>query len=124
MDAIKFLKEEDRMCNKYKYSSDHTCSDCPCHSKCNGTDKICISLRKTDPEKYVSIVEKWSAEHPVHPVKTRQREFLKMFPNATLDAMGSLDICPIAIDKNMNCQPATGAKCLACRKNYWLAEMK
>lgn len=77
MDAVKFLKEEDRMCDKYKYSSDHTCSDCPCHSKRNGTDEICISLRKTYPAKYVEIVEKWSADHPA---KTRQSEFFEDVP--------------------------------------------
>ena len=118
MDAVKFLKEEDRMCDKYKYSSDHTCSDCPCHSKRNGTDEICISLRKTDPAKYVEIVEKWSKEHPA---KTRQSEFLKMFPNAQTLQNGALIVCPKLVDSEyeINCN----GSCIDCRKKYWLEEI-
>lgn len=115
MDAIKYLKEMNRMCNG------SNCCECPLFENNNGKKVNCKILEKEYAEKAVEIVEKWSAEHPI---KTRQSEFLKMFPNATLDAIGSLDICPIAVDKNMNCQEETGAKCLACRKNYWLAEMK
>ena len=121
MDAVKFLKEEDRMCDKYKYSSEHTCSDCPCYSKRNGTDEICISLRKTDPEKYVEIVEKWSAEHPV---KTRQSELLKAFPNALINKLGCVSICPADVDKNENCGTRSGARCMECQKEYWLEEVE
>ena len=116
MDAVEFLKEEDRMCDKYKCSSDHTCSDCPCHSKRNGTNKICISLRKTSPAKYVEIVEKWSADHPV---KTRQSEFLKMFPNAQTVRNGTPIICPKVVDSEYNCN----GTCDNCRKEYWLEEV-
>ena len=116
MDAVKFLKEEDRMCDKYKHSSDHTCSDCPCHSKRNGADKICISLRKTDPAKYVEIVEKWSADHPV---KMRQSELLRIFPNARMTELGSLKICPADVDRNIEC---SGENCTICREAYWLTE--
>lgn len=121
MDAVEFLKEEDRMCDKYKYSSDHTCVDCPCHSKRNGTDKICISLRKTDPAKYVGIVEKWSAEHPV---KTRQSEFLKMFPNVKINMDGLIDIDPCLFDKKFEhnrCKEYDS--CDECYKDFWLAEV-
>ena len=121
MDAVEFLKEEDRMCDKYKYSSDHTCSDCPCHSKRNGTDKICISLRKTSPAKYVEIVEKWSADHPV---KTRQSEFLKMFPNAKINSDGVIEIDPCFLDKKIeHCCEEKYDNCDDCCKEYWLAEI-
>lgn len=121
MDAVEFLKEEDRMCDKYKYSSDYTCSDCPCHSKRNGTDEICISLRKTDPAKYVEIVEKWSKEHSV---KTRQSEFLKMFPNADLTINGVINICPRYTDINYRKQDeCCDTDCGDCLKEYWLSEI-
>lgn len=120
MEAVKFLKEEDRMCDKYKYSSDHTCSDCPCHSKRNGTDEICISLRKTDPAKYVEIVEKWSADHPV---KTRQSEFLKMFPDVKIQN-GVIDIGPCVIDKKIKDSCGRHGTCFDCRKKYWLEEVE
>ena len=118
MDAVKFLKEEDRMCDKYKYSSNHTCSDCPCHSKRNGTDEICISLRKTDPAKYVEIVEKWSADHPA---KTRQSELLKMFPNAEIEN-GIAVACPKSLDKNVECESLS--PCDECTRKYWLEEVE
>lgn len=117
MDAVKFLKEEDRMCDKYKYSSDHTCSVCPCHSKRNGAGEICISLRKTDPAKYVEIVEKWSADHPK---KTRQIELLKAFPNAEIEN-GVAVACPKSLDQNVNCEPLN---CDECTRKYWLEEVE
>ena len=121
MDAVEFLKEKERMCDKYKCSSDHTCSDCPCHSKRNGTNKICISLRKTSPAKYVEIVEKWSADHPV---KTRQSEFLKMFPNAKINSDGVIDIDPCSFDKKIehHCDEKYD-NCDDCYKEYWLEEV-
>lgn len=121
MDAVEFLKEEDRMCDKYKYSSGHNCSDCPCHSKRNGSDEICIRLRKTDPAKYVEIVEKWSKEHSV---KTRQSEFLKMFPNARINSDGVIDIDPCFLDKKIehHCEEKYD-NCDDCYKEYWLAEI-
>lgn len=120
MDAVKFLKEEDRMCDKYIYSSDHTCSDCPCHSKRNGTDEICISLRKTDPAKYVEIVEKWSADHPA---KTRQSEILKIIPDATI-RNGILITKPCEVNEKIKDRCKKYDYCRDCRKEYWLAEIK
>lgn len=120
MDAVEFLKEEDRMCDKYKYSSGHNCSDCPCSSKRNGTDKICINLRKTSLAKYVEIVEKWSAEHPV---KTRQSEFLKMFPNARINSDGIIDIDPCTCDEKIEHHCEKYDSCDDCYKEYWLAEI-
>lgn len=41
-------------------------------------------------------LKKWSAEHPV---KTRQSEFLKLFPNADVQN-DVIRICPKKIDQN------------------------
>lgn len=120
MDAVEFLKEEDRMCDKYKYSSDYTCSDCPCHSKRNGTDKMCISLRKTDPAKYVEIVEKWSAERPK---KTRQSELLKMFPGTKINLDGVIDMDPCLFDEKIEHHCEKYDSCDDCYKEYWLSEI-
>lgn len=107
MDALKFLEECARMCGSVK-----ECSSCPAH----GTNcYITGVLDSRNKEQLVSIVEKWSAEHPA---KTRQSEFLNMFPNARLDEFGSLRICPIDVDKNMSCEKS-GARCMDCRKEYW-----
>lgn len=42
-------------------------------------------------ERYVARVEQWAKDHPV---KTRQSEFLKMFPNARIDDSRVLIFCP------------------------------
>lgn len=120
MDAVKFLEEEGRMCNKYKYSSDYNCANCPCRIKNNGTGEICISLRKKHPQKYVSIIEKWSYEHPV---KTRQSEFLKMYPNVELED-GVIKIRPCLIDTEIKDDCSRLSPCFNCQKKYWLAEIE
>ena len=118
MNAVKYLKEVYRMCESME-----GCINCPLDGcghvfPCKGTK---LSAEYKDPEKCISIVGKWSDEHPI---ETRQSKLIKMFPNATLDALGSLDICPMEVDKDIICLIKTGAKCLDCRKNYWLAEVE
>lgn len=115
MDAVKYLKERKRMCEKSK------CFDCPFYEKNNHAGVICMSLDGECPEEAVSAVEKWSEEHPV---KTRQSEFLKMFPNASLNELGSLTICPMEADKNLRCPKKSGAGCMDCRREFWLAEVE
>lgn len=79
-----------------------------------------------NPEKAVEIVEKWAAEHPA---KTRQSEFLKMFPNAKLyDGEKLLAYYPCDMDvrrsfKDEKCAAFKG-DCYMCRKEYWNEEMR
>lgn len=56
-------------------------------------------------------------ETPGEKKKTRQSEFLKMFPNAQMDD-GVAAACPSRVDKNFNCC----LPCDDCRKDFWLAE--
>lgn len=86
MDAIEFVKQLRRMNEK-------------------GVPKDCFvyplaGQEPGSPEEVVAEVEEWAKEHPV---KTRQSEFLKMFPNASVIANGTLGICPKSLDKNRNC---------------------
>lgn len=112
MDAVKFLKERKRMCDKY------CCESCPISIMNNGTYEGCDYLGKNHPEKCVEIVEKWSADHPV---KTRQSEFLKMFPNAEIEN-GVAAACPKSLDKNVECEPLSS--CDECTRKYWLEEVE
>ena len=85
MDAVKFLKTLRRMCN------------CECH-KCEFWKRLvgfetCTVWRKNHPEEAVAIAEQWAAEHPA---KTRQSEFLKLFPGAAPTKDGVIAICPNA----------------------------
>lgn len=104
MDAVKYLKERNRMCDSYN----NMCDGCGFGKvpKCNRTED-------DNPEKAVEIVEKWSKEHPM---KTRQSEFLKMFPNADI-GQGYLNVCPKRIDLNsLTEDECADLRCSDCRK--------
>ena len=72
-----------------------------------------------DNTRAVKFVERWDAEHPV---KTRQSEFLKLFPNAQTDS-GCLNACPMDVFGNtgIDCNKRT---CFECKKAFWLAEVE
>ena len=110
MDAVEFLKEKRRMC-----VNNDGCKKCLFGVSENGVN--CSSFMYNHPEKAVAIIEKWSIEHPV---KTRQSEFLGIFPEARLDEQNILIICPKSIEKKYICSTS----CSCCRKNYWLAEVE
>lgn len=77
------------------------------------SSKTCLSCS--------TIVEKWSAEHPM---KMRQSEFLKIFPNAVIQN-GVIQICPRNIDQNsITSEECEKLVCCECRKKYWFAEVE
>lgn len=119
MDAVEFFKKVNRLCKNYK-----GCSACPVwkEGRCMvGLDDDSIkSIEET-----ISKVEKWAKEHPV---KTRQSEFLKKFPDAYLSAITRL--LPCSLDKTL--KPLRCAKygylsitcrCDRCRDDYWNEEV-
>lgn len=109
MDAVKYLKEYERMCRSYGFD----CGECEINKMRNGDG--CTSIINKYPEEAVSIVEKWSKEHPI---KTRKSEFLKMFPNARMGSDGFPNLCLRILDMTIPCQ---GHTCEQCKKEYWLA---
>ena len=56
--------------------------------------------------------------------KTRQDEFLEMFPNAQIDN-STIRICPHSIDVSCECKAQTlsAYNCVKCCKKYWLQEV-
>ncbi len=115
MDAVEFLNEGTRMCHSYK-----GCVGCPMEQ----IDDCC--MLSVNLKQMINIVEQWAKEHPV---KTRQSEFLKMFPNAR-SANGSLAVCPMDIMgreyvyKNIPGCINSGIKCDQCRRDFWLKEIE
>lgn len=103
MDAVEFLDKVDRLSKrgspeeKMRYNDYRTARD---------------------NTRAVKFVERWDAEHPV---KTRQSEFLKLFPNAQTDS-GCLNACPMDVFGNtgIDCNKRT---CFECKKEFWLAEV-
>lgn len=84
MDALKFIKEFDRMCDYY---SGGFCKGCP-----RKEEPSCDSSTMSDEElaKLISDVEKWSKEHPQ---RTRLQDFREKYPNAEVYPDGQPVIC-------------------------------
>ena len=127
MDAVEYLKTIKRMCELHKPicwgEDNHT--PCELRIKANAKGMSCSDYTTTFSEEAVAIVEKWSKEHPR---KTRQSEFLKMFPRASMTADGIIAFCPDSMDSEFECPRKTRDNidpiCGECRKNYWLEEIK
>lgn len=81
--------------------------------------KYISAQKKNDYEGMVKAAEQWAAEHPV---KTRQSEFLKLFPNAQTDS-GCLNACPMDVFGNtgIDCNKRT---CFECKKEFWMQEVE
>lgn len=116
MDVVKFVKSVNRLCKNQS-----GCAKCPIWEK-----GMCMArfgdYSVENIEETISKVEQWAKDHPV---KTRQSEFLKRFPNADLTR---LQPCMIEKDKRpMWCGKyadfgANGC-CDECRYAYWNEEV-
>ena len=105
-----------RMCSKYAILD---CQHCPLSQNNNRLGCSCDDFMRAFSDEANEIILKWCKEHPA---KTRQSEFLKMFPNAGIDENGVVTICPICVDTNFNCE--SSISCPKCREEYWLAEVE
>lgn len=119
MDAVEFFEERDRMCKSFGGD----CTGCDIY-KVTMSNLSCNAFIFTRPREMVAIVERWAKEHPR---KTRQSEFLKMFPRAGRGEDGLIVFCPEDFDSKFECplKRCSGHDlCGECRKNYWLEEVK
>nr|DAE59562.1 MAG TPA: Protein of unknown function (DUF1289) [Caudoviricetes sp.] len=66
------------------------CVDCPLNIENNSTGLSCPYFEMRYPKKAITLVQKWSNEHPQ---KTYLSEFLKNYPNAPLVHDGTPEIC-------------------------------
>lgn len=121
MDAVEYIKEAKRIC-KSRSVCKSVSSKCPLldeNGHCTATADICDADIIEKTEKAVRIVEQWAKDNPL---KTRQREFLKMFPNAAVDVDdGILCIRPCLVEKIVN--GCSEKSCQYCRREYWLEEV-
>ena len=116
MDAVKFVKTLGRMCNV-------ECIRCEFWKK-RSSGESCASWQKNHPEEAVAIVEKWAKEHPI---KTRQSEFLKMFPNVILNDKGQPSLCAKLLDTTYHRVGGCGLDvdtCQRCMDNFWGQEVE
>lgn len=106
MDAVEFIKQVRRM------------------GKQKG-EAICFKLEEKDTE-IVEKVEQWAKEHPV---KTRQDEFLKMWPDAEISDDGLPSIAPCQLNVELlQCESQEDCEkrgvCGKCRDDFWLKEIE
>lgn len=71
-------------------------------------------------ERWAKRIREARGETPGEKKKTRQSEFLKLFPDA-LEEEGVMNICPLILDKSAKCFKVN---CKVCQKDFWLAEVK
>lgn len=115
-EKAKLIRDYTRMCDSKVGIG---CDGCELNK--NKKYSSCELFMMKEPEQAVDIIEKWAAGHPL---KTRQSEFLKMFPNARM-LNGVIVVNPCDVDTQ--CGPTSqcnGIPCDACKKDYWLAEVE
>lgn len=111
------IQDFSRMCKSQK-----DCKFCNLSVNANGLHITCCNLLANHPNKASEIILKWCEKHPI---KTRQSEFMKMFPNVGI-YKGVITICPCLIDCNYerkHCKNYVDFDCTGCKKDYWLAEV-
>ena len=109
MDAVEFLDKVDRL------------------SKRGSTEE---KMRYTDYRAAgdnvgaVKVVERWAVAHPI---KTRQSEFLKQWPEA-LFREGILQICPASVSHGFRGKigecVVEPKDCQKCKRQFWLEEVE
>lgn len=124
MDAVKFIEERDRMCKSFAAQA---CETCPAFIACtDAAYSSCAFVMKSpmNAEEQVAIVENWSAEHPR---KTRQSKFLEQYPEATLNDLGLIPICPLKLIKtHENAKRMCETRCNTCddcMQEFWNEEV-
>ena len=105
MDAVEFIKQVRRM------------------GKQKG-EAICFKLEEKDTE-IVEKVEQWAKAHPI---KTRQSEFLKQWPDAEISDDGLPAIAPCQLNVELlQCESQEDCEkrgvCGKCRCDFWLKEI-
>lgn len=118
MDAIEFFKTANRLCKN------QGCETCPIGKK--GYCMVGIDNNSVkNIEETILKLEKWAKDHPV---KTRQSEFLKLFPNADMQRIHTLFLC--VMDQTIRptrCVKygsfSSPKKCVECRNDYWNEEV-
>lgn len=113
MEAVEFFKTVNRLCKN------QGCNICPVAKEgCCMVGFDYDSIKSI--EETVSKVEQWAKDNPV---KTRQSEFLKLFPKAEIKD-DALWMCPKYISYDYrpeeNCHEIS---CGDCKRKFWLAEV-
>jgi hypothetical protein len=109
-----YFAEKQRMTKRTKEGlCEISCSDCPLYNENNGTSEglSCGCLEMHYPKKAISIVQRWSDEHPQ---RTYLSELLKIFPNTPLKDDGTPHLCPSDLGWNDSRKCREQSNCVKC----------
>lgn len=119
MDAVDFIKTRARMCSAYE-----NCGACSLCDFCAQDYSEQVTYQVA--EQAIANVEQWAKEHPV---KTRQSEFLKMWPDAEIGDDKLPNVAPCQLDVKLihsefpeDCE--SRGLCVECRRDFWLKEIE
>jgi len=128
MEAIKFCEEAQRYCNAVmkEFGDDDCCCYCEIYSCCANGGTAIGDIVIAEYKSAIDFIKKWGMDNPI---KTRQSEFLKLFPNATIMQVGCLSIAPCSMDKKLYRVNCTNCKYLNCsgtcnKSKYWSEEIE
>ena len=113
MDAVEYIKTLRRICKEHEH--DPSCMDCPAVHICGV--KIYHATQEEMGEA-MKAIEAWKEGHPA---KTRQDEFMKMFPNVFI-INGCIVISPCIIDTSI--YKTCIHSCEECSRKYWMKEIE
>ena len=110
MDAVKFLMERNRMLTS-GFATPIIGGKIECEEQA---------------EQIVRTVDGWSKEHPR---KTRQSDFLRLFPQVMLTDDGIIDLCPSRLSENYRVPGTTlcgsaDKNCSSCLRKFWGQEVE
>ena len=113
---VEYTKTLRRLCE-----SQANCPECPLHENCEEDNYgYCNGNASEYVEKSVHIVEQWAKDNPI---KTRQSEFLRMFPKAEIKD-DYLWMCPKYINYDYNPEEnCHEISCSDCKRKFWLTEV-
>lgn len=122
MDAVEFIKTFKRFCLFEKQKNR------PYDSLEEESYVAKDRLLMYGAEDMVEMIEKWAKKHPL---KTRQSEFLKLFPDARLfDGVLAIDPCKINSSRfdSKECRSYSDEfgvlSCDKCREQFWNEEVE
>ena len=113
MDAVEFLEKWGQMCDNITF--------CECCDLKKPPLEGCKEYVQKNPREAIETVDRYIKEHIA---KTRQSEFLKMFPDADLTNRGVINILPCKIEAKIKQYPVCVKSCDECRYNYWFTEVE
>lgn len=105
-----FIHELNRMCTYYEGQCEE--------NHCELDDIGCYINGDNKGEDFAKMYDTVAAWSDAHPERTRQSEFLKIFPNTKLDKDGVLLVFPCRVFQFEDiCKK--GHDCQNCRKEFW-----